>query len=49
MIDVRYADQFKGRKEPNVFYWTLDKNKQSEAWQFRTRTQSVQLRFGVVF
>lgn len=49
MIDVRYADQFKDIKKVNEFLWTLDANKQSEPITFRTRTRSVQLRFGLVF
>ena len=49
MLDVRYASQFMDIKSENEFLWTLDQSKQGEAWKFRTRTQSVQLRFGVVF
>ena len=49
MLDVRYASQFKDIKSENEFLWTLDGNKQAEAWKFRTRTQSVQMRLGVVF
>ena len=49
MLDVRYADQFTDIKSNNEYIWTLDENKQKEAWKFRTRTRSVQLRFGVVF
>jgi hypothetical protein len=49
MIDVRYADQFTNIKSENQYIWTLDENKQKEAQAFRTRTRSVQLRFGVVF
>ena len=49
MLDVRYASQFKDIKSENEFLWTLDGNKQAEAWKFRTRTQSVQVRLGVVF
>ena len=49
MIDVRYADQFVNAKSENQYLWSLDENKQKEAQTFRTRTRSVQLRFGVVF
>ena len=49
MIDVRYADQFVNTKSENQYLWSLDENKQKEAQAFRTRTRSVQLRFGVVF
>ena len=49
MLDVRYASQFKEIKSENEFLWTLDSNKQAEAWKFRTRTQSVQMRLSVVF
>ena len=49
MLDVRYASQFKDIKSENEFLWTLDGNKQAEAWKFCTRTQSVQMRLGVVF
>jgi hypothetical protein len=49
MIDVRYADQFKDIKSNNEYIWTLDKTKQSEATQFRTRSRSIQLRLGVAF
>lgn len=49
MLDLRYADQFKDIKSSNEYLWTLDESKQSEAYKFRTRTRSVQLRFGVVF
>jgi hypothetical protein len=49
MIDLRYANQFTDIKSHNEYVWTLDQSKQAEAWKFRTRTQSVQLRFGVVF
>ena len=49
MLDVRYADQFIDMKGENQYIWTLDTNKQKSAQSFRTRTRSVQLRFGVVF
>ena len=49
MIDVRYTDQFADIKSENQYIWTLDESKQKEALSFRTRTRSVQLRFGVVF
>ena len=54
MIDVRYGDQFWFKKagsikSENQYLWTLDQDKQPTAQSFRTRTQSVQLRFGVVF
>lgn len=49
MLDVRYAGQFMDIKSHNEYLWTLDENKQKEAWQFRTNTRSVQVRFGVVF
>jgi hypothetical protein len=49
MLDLRYADQFTAIKSHNEYVWTLDENKQKEAWKFRTSTRSVQLRFGVVF
>ena len=49
MLDVRYADQFVDMKGENQYIWTLDTNKQNSAQSFRTRTRSVQLRFGVVF
>ena len=48
-IDVRYMGQFKDIKETNAFLGTLVKAKQPTAHEFRTRCQSVQLRFGVVF
>lgn len=48
-IDVRYADQFMNIKDANSYVWTLDQNKQPEAQEFRTRTRSIQLRYGVVF
>ena len=55
MIDLRYADQFRGRemdkidKRENQWVWTLDSAKQPKAQTFRTSTRSIQLRFGVVF
>lgn len=49
MLDFRYGSQFKPIKSENEFLWTLNKNKQAEAWKFRTATQSVQMRFSVVF
>ena len=52
MLDVRYADQFPGKsgnKVVNEYIWTLDESKQSEAFRFRTRNRSVQLRLSVVF
>ena len=49
IVDMRYTDQIKDITTINEFYWTLDKTKQSEALKFRTRSRSVQLRFGLVF
>lgn len=49
MLDVRYADQFVDAKSENQYLWTLDESKQKQAQPFRTRTRSVQLRFGVAF
>lgn len=57
MLDFRYANEFPtnskgtfiGNKLENSFLWTLDTQKQAEAWKFRTHTQSVQARLSVVF
>ena len=49
IIDVRYADQFKDIATENEFYWTLDRNEQSDPLKFRTRCRSVQVRWGLVF
>lgn len=49
ILDLRYADQFCDIKSENAYIGTLDKSLQAEAQRFRTRSRSVQLRFGYVF
>lgn len=49
MIDLRYADQFRNIKATNAYLYTLDEVQQPKAQEFRTRTRSIQLRFGYVF
>lgn len=49
MIDVRYADQFTDIKSENSYIYTLDTTRQPKAQTFRTRSRSVQVRFGYVF
>ena len=44
IIDIRYADQFYNKKT-NAYTWSLNHKSQ----EFRMRTQSIQLRVGMVF
>ena len=49
MLDLRYAGQFSNIKAHNEYVWSFDETQQAEAYKFRTRNSSVQLRFGYVF
>lgn len=49
IVDIRYADQFCDRKVTNAYVWSLDQNEQADAQEFRVRSQSIQLRVGIVF